>query len=188
LPDSKWYAPEDVKVVARSSGGDCGNLIDLLSLDGQRKYRACHSSELYFNTGDLVKEGQAVGKMGATGFAQGTHLHFVMWVNGNRVDPDKTIKETTMISPKATEYYFKATGQPPATQGDKDYWLNRSPEEQAVTLYNSAPNDTLRKKAAGYDTAVAENTALKAENEKLKQELANQPQLIVLGPGKYQVN
>ncbi len=53
-----------------------------------------HQAEIYVATGDHVKAGQLIGKIGATGRVTGAHLHFEIWVNGIQVNPlfwlDKT--------------------------------------------------------------------------------------------------
>jgi murein DD-endopeptidase MepM/ murein hydrolase activator NlpD len=46
-----------------------------------------HQAEFYVGTGDHVKAGQLIGKMGATGRVTGAHLHFEIWVNGIQVNP-----------------------------------------------------------------------------------------------------
>jgi murein DD-endopeptidase MepM/ murein hydrolase activator NlpD len=46
-----------------------------------------HCSELLVDEGQAVKQGQIVGKVGATGRASGPHLHWGMKWNAARVDP-----------------------------------------------------------------------------------------------------
>jgi murein DD-endopeptidase MepM/ murein hydrolase activator NlpD len=46
-----------------------------------------HMSRIDVKPGQLVKKGEALGKVGATGFAAGPHLHWGAYVQGNPVDP-----------------------------------------------------------------------------------------------------
>ncbi|MFN3618985.1 MAG: M23 family metallopeptidase [Sphingorhabdus sp.] len=46
-----------------------------------------HSSELLVKEGDFVKQGQVIGRVGATGRASGPHLHWGMKWNDARIDP-----------------------------------------------------------------------------------------------------
>ena len=46
-----------------------------------------HASELLVKEGDLVRQGQVIGRVGATGRASGPHLHWGMKWNNARIDP-----------------------------------------------------------------------------------------------------
>jgi murein DD-endopeptidase MepM/ murein hydrolase activator NlpD len=46
-----------------------------------------HLSQIDVREGDLVKPGQRIGAVGATGAATGPHLHWGLYVNGQSVDP-----------------------------------------------------------------------------------------------------
>ena len=46
-----------------------------------------HSSDLLVRVGDRVRQGQEIGKIGATGRATGPHLHWGLVWRGARLDP-----------------------------------------------------------------------------------------------------
>ena len=55
--------------------------------DGGRQTRYAHLSQEFVRAGDVVAEGQVLGKSGNSGRTTGPHLHFEMLVNGRPVDP-----------------------------------------------------------------------------------------------------
>ena len=54
-----------------------------------------HLSELGVNEGDMVKQGQLIGKSGATGLATGPHLHWEMRLNGSAILPEFFLRDFT---------------------------------------------------------------------------------------------
>ena len=54
-----------------------------------------HLSELSVNEGDMVKQGQLIGKSGATGLATGPHLHWEMRLNGSAIVPEFFLRDFT---------------------------------------------------------------------------------------------
>ena len=56
-----------------------------------------HCSELLVKEGDVVKQGQPIGKVGMTGRASGPHLHWGMKWNSARIDPKLLIPAIRFI-------------------------------------------------------------------------------------------
>jgi murein DD-endopeptidase MepM/ murein hydrolase activator NlpD len=53
-----------------------------------------HLSEMSVEVGDVVKKGDLVGKVGATGRVTGPHLHWTVTLSGARVDPMSLVDVT----------------------------------------------------------------------------------------------
>ncbi len=47
-----------------------------------------HMSRVAVSTGQYVKKGQIIGYVGNTGDSYGAHLHFELWENGERINPE----------------------------------------------------------------------------------------------------
>ena len=53
----------------------------------------CHLSEQLVKSGQIVKQGEIIAKVGSTGASTGPHLHFTLTnFAGEKVDPTKEIK------------------------------------------------------------------------------------------------
>jgi murein DD-endopeptidase MepM/ murein hydrolase activator NlpD len=72
--------------------GDAGNTYGIYVIidhgNGMRTLYA-HMSKVSVKKGDLVNQGDLIGKSGATGRVTGPHLHFEVRVDGARLDPEK---------------------------------------------------------------------------------------------------
>ena len=57
-----------------------------------------HLSFIEVSEGQLVKQGQKIGEVGATGRVTGPHLHWTVYLNGTRINPESIIKENFLES------------------------------------------------------------------------------------------
>ena len=85
---SPIYAADSGKVVSSSDGwnGGWGNYVMIDHGNGMQTLYA-HMSSRAVSVGQTVKKGQTIGYVGSTGMSTGPHLHFEMYVNGSRIDP-----------------------------------------------------------------------------------------------------
>lgn len=88
---SPIYAANDGVVVEARYTSYNGNYVIINHNNGYYTNYG-HLASLMVKKGDIVSIGQQIGKMGATGFAFGTHLHFGLWkgypyVGGTSLNP-----------------------------------------------------------------------------------------------------
>ena len=57
-----------------------------------------HLSKMDVKEGDMVKQGDLIGKSGSTGLATGPHLHWEMRLNGSAVRPEFFLQDFTFDS------------------------------------------------------------------------------------------
>ena len=108
-------APEGTPVVAALSGkvvssGLAGGYGLAVEVEHQRPLRRSlygHLSELYVEAGDVVRQGEVIGRVGSTGLSTGPHLHFELrepaaggWVaiDPGDFDPGQGLKGTDAIA------------------------------------------------------------------------------------------
>ena len=85
---SAIYAADSGRVVSSSVGwkGGWGNYVMIDHGNGLQTLFA-HMSSRAVSVGQTVSRGQTIGYVGSTGMSTGPHLHFEMYVNGSRIDP-----------------------------------------------------------------------------------------------------
>ena len=87
-PGTTYVAPADGTVVLAASEPFTLEGYLLIVDHGQGLSSAfLHSSELLVREGDSVRQGQPIGRIGATGRATGPHLHWGLMWRGLRLDP-----------------------------------------------------------------------------------------------------
>ena len=85
---SAIYAADSGRVVSSSDGWNGGwcNYVMIDHGNGMQTLYA-HMSSRAVSVGQTVSRGQTIGYVGSTGMSTGPHLHFEMYVNGSRIDP-----------------------------------------------------------------------------------------------------
>ena len=80
------YAAKAGKVIVSTYDHSYGNYV-VIDHGGGKTTRYAHMSTRIAKVGDSVKQGQIIGKVGATGSATGYHLHFETRVDGKHTEP-----------------------------------------------------------------------------------------------------
>lgn len=79
-------AANDGVVTTATYSASYGNMV-VIDHGGGVSTLYAHASELLVTMGDTVKRGDAIMKVGSTGWSTGPHLHFGVIINGVYVDP-----------------------------------------------------------------------------------------------------
>ncbi len=82
---TKIVSATEGTVIFTSSKGDFGNHIKIQTNDVTIIY--AHCNKLYVKEGDVIKQGQEIAEVGATGNVTGPHLHFEIRYQDRSVDP-----------------------------------------------------------------------------------------------------
>ena len=80
--------PTNCSYAVESCGGGFGNYVMIDHGDGLISlYGHMHENTVTVKSGNVVKQGQVIGKMGSSGMSTGMHLHFTIKSGGNAVNP-----------------------------------------------------------------------------------------------------
>ena len=93
------YAADSGTVVLAEWYGGYGNCIMIDHGNGYKTLYG-HLSVISVKNGQSVSQGQTIGAVGSTGNSTGPHLHFEVYENGDRIDPEQFYSGLT-ISPDA---------------------------------------------------------------------------------------
>lgn len=79
-----------------NDGSGWGNYIDITHSNGYKtRYAHMSTGRFVVKTGAKVERGQLIGYSGDSGNSSGPHLHFGLYLNGNKVYPESYIKTAT---------------------------------------------------------------------------------------------
>jgi murein DD-endopeptidase MepM/ murein hydrolase activator NlpD len=79
------------KVVAAEYNGGYGNMVEIEHANGLST-RYAHMSAIAVSTGQIVKTGTVVGRVGSTGRSTGPHLHYETRINDEPIDPTRFLR------------------------------------------------------------------------------------------------
>ena len=82
------YAADGGKVVLAEWYGGYGNCIMIDHGNGYKTLYG-HLSYIGVKSGAFVSQGATIGQVGSTGNSTGPHLHFEVYLNGSRIDPER---------------------------------------------------------------------------------------------------
>jgi hypothetical protein len=93
-------ASHDGKVTFVGKDQYGGLYIDVTN--GNYKTRYLHNRQNLVKIGQTVKQGQLIGYIGSTGNSSGRHLHFEVWLDGKRINPESVITFNPNTNPEMT--------------------------------------------------------------------------------------
>lgn len=174
------------------SGTSDAGLVVQIGNSATEMHRLCHLDSYIVRVGDRVSEGQIVGYMGYTGYTipagiNGTHLHWVMWKNGVRVDGRNyvTRQGVAMNQEAGTELYRSALFREPESAAAARQWDGATPAH-ALRAVRGQEWNQIKAKIDAYPVlqkAVSDlQTALTNERNKPPQTVIKEVEKIVEKP------
>lgn len=115
--------------IGNKCGDTWGNYVFIEDKDGrQERYAHLSYGTITVKVGDQVDQGQVIAKAGATGNVTGPHLHFEIYENGTRInpedfiDPDNPRKQSLMTGDLETLIKWIDTFEGGTTSEDGKYY------------------------------------------------------------------
>ncbi len=121
------YAADGGRVVLAEWYGGYGNCIMIEHGNGYKTLYG-HLSVISVKNGQTVNQGDAIGQVGSTGNSTGPHLHFEVYLNGGRIDPEQ----------------FKAIPHNSARADPEKIWVLIKALFRRCTLCTSRKSDEIR--------------------------------------------
>ncbi len=160
--DSAIVAPADGVVVTSGKWGSYGKFLEI-DHGNKMTTRYAHNGKIYVVSGQRVKRGQLISRVGLTGRTQGAHLHYEVLVSGEQIDPVQFIFDPDNKDVSAKDLISKANivdyHEELPLGGDEDKALmstqvekinvpdeNLREQSEEVTIYNAWKNETTTNK------------------------------------------
>ena len=122
------YAAGTVEV-NKKLAGNAGNYIKIDHGNGVASRYLHMDEQSPLAVGTKVAAGQEVGKVGSTGVGTGVHLHFEIWVNGEKVDPLTYVVPGGGSTGKMTQIGDAAGGTPGTNLGGGNWGQIGAPSD-----------------------------------------------------------
>lgn len=89
VPGDPLYAVDEAYVLEAKNNGPYGNWVKLNLINFNNVQVAYgHAEKINVSVGDHVHMGHTIALMGSTGISTAAHLHFIMWIDGKKVDAE----------------------------------------------------------------------------------------------------
>ena len=112
-----------------------------------------HLAKINVRRGDLVNEGQVIGKMGRTGKVKGAHLHYEISVNGKSQNPATYIKiGRNLLSRTSLKNFANKNPESTMKLGKARAMIFLVAAKENVDIFEYSPN-TVKKNLVGYGHA-----------------------------------
>ncbi len=86
------------RVIASGSCGCAYGRLTKIAVDGDLQLWYAHQSAQRVQVGDVVRTGQVIGAVGATGNTTGPHLHLEVRVKGSPIDPEAWLHKQGLLN------------------------------------------------------------------------------------------